>query len=136
MLRGVPVLLVAGWSAWAAPEGGYIGAAACAKCHAEQHRRWSESRHSKMVQPAVSAAVRGDFSRGEVTLRGMKYQLRERNGGYFITESYLTGKPVEHRVDYTLGNRRIQHYLATLASGRVVVLPPTWDVLRKGWFHA
>ena len=130
------MLLVAAWSAWAATEGTYIGAAACSKCHLEQHRRWSGSRHSKMVQPAVAAAVRGDFSRGEVMLRGMKYQLRERSGEYFITESYLTGKAVEHRVDYTLGNRRIQHYLTTLPSGRVVVLPPTWDVLRKGWFHA
>ena len=61
--------------------------------------------------------------------------LRERDGAYYITESYLTGKPQEHRVDYTLGNRRIQHYLTTSPSGRVIVLPPSWDVLRKQWFH-
>src|SRR5262249_49388994 len=58
-----------------------------------------------------------------------------RGGAFYITESYLTGKPQEHRVDYTLGNRRIQHYLTTLPSGRIVVLPPSWDILRKDWFH-
>jgi predicted CXXCH cytochrome family protein len=113
----------------------YVGAAACAKCHAEIHSEWSHSRHSKMVQPATKASVQGDFSRGVVTLRGQPYALRQRNGAFYITESYLTGKPLEHRVEYTLGNRRIQLYLTTLADGRVIVLPPSWDILRKQWFH-
>ena len=129
-------MLVASASAYAAGEPVYVGAAACAKCHADIHRKWSGSRHSKMVQPATTAAVQGDFSRRQVTLRGADYLLRQQNGEYFITESYLTGKPEEHRVDYTLGNRRIQHYLTTLPSGRVVVLPPSWDILRKDWFHS
>src|SRR5437016_5228144 len=86
----------------------YAGAAACAKCHAEASRKWSQSRHSKMVQPATTASVKGDFSRGTVTLRGSTYRLRERDGAYYITESYLSGKEQAHRVEYTLGNRRIQ----------------------------
>jgi predicted CXXCH cytochrome family protein len=88
-----------------------------------------------MVQPATTASVKGDFSRSQITLRGAPYRLRQRDGVFYITESYLTGKPEEHRVDYTLGNRRIQHYLTTLADGRVVVLPPSWDVQRRQWFH-
>jgi predicted CXXCH cytochrome family protein len=88
-----------------------------------------------MVQPATAASVQGDFSRGVVKLRGLPYVLQQRNGAFYITESYLTGKPVERRVEYTLGNRRIQLYLATLADGRIVVLPPSWDILRKEWFH-
>src|SRR5256714_6497487 len=88
-----------------------------------------------MVQPATKTSVKGDFSRGRIVLRDAPYLLRERDGAYYITESYLTGKPQEHRVDYTLGNRRIQHYLTTLSSGRVIVLAPSWDILRKQWFH-
>jgi predicted CXXCH cytochrome family protein len=88
-----------------------------------------------MVQPATVASVRGDFNRGVVKLRGEPYTLLQRNGEFYITESYLTGKPVEHRVQYTLGNRRIQLYLTTLANGRIIVLPPSWDILRKEWFH-
>jgi predicted CXXCH cytochrome family protein len=113
----------------------FAGAAACAKCHANAAHTWSASRHSKMVQPATTIGVVGDFGRGAVTLRGSVYRFRTQAGAFYITESYLTGKPQEHRVQYTLGNRRIQHYLATLADGRIIVLPPTWDVLRKNWFH-
>jgi predicted CXXCH cytochrome family protein len=113
----------------------YVGMAACAKCHAEIHRQWTHSRHSKMVQPATRESVQGDFKLPRVKLRGANYGLRERDGVFYITESYLTGKAQEHRVDYTLGNRRIQHYLTTLADGKIIVLPPSWDIGRKGWFH-
>jgi predicted CXXCH cytochrome family protein len=88
-----------------------------------------------MVQPATKTSVKGDFTRGNLQLRAAPYHVRERDGIYYITESTLTGKPQEHRVDYTLGNRRIQHYLTTLDTGRVIVLAPSWDVLRKQWFH-
>lgn len=112
-----------------------VGNAACAVCHDSAHEVWISSRHSKMVQPAVPTAVQGDFSAGTVDLRGERYALRRAGNEYFITESFFTGEPREHRVDYTLGNRRIQHYLSTLDDGRIVVLPPSWDILRREWFH-
>jgi len=126
-------LLLMSVSAWA--ERAYVGAAACSKCHAEIHRRWAGSRHSKMVQPATKEGVKGDFSVGELQLRDAPYAVRESHGQYFITESTISGTPREHRVDYTLGNRRIQHYLTTTPTGRVIVLAPSWDILRKQWFH-
>ena len=129
------LLLAAALPASAAGSGAYAGAGACAKCHGEIHQTWTQSRHSKMVQPATKAAVQGDFSRGQIVLHGATYRLRQQAGVFYITESTLTGKPQEHRVDYTLGNRRIQHYLATLPSGRVIVLAPSWDIQRKEWFH-
>jgi tetratricopeptide (TPR) repeat protein len=88
-----------------------------------------------MVQPANRTSVQGDFTRGEIQLHGASYRLRQRDGIFYITESVLTGAPQEHRVDYTLGNRRIQHYLTTLSSGRIIVLAPSWDIQRKQWFH-
>jgi predicted CXXCH cytochrome family protein len=88
-----------------------------------------------MVQPATAKAVQGDFARGRVVLRGLPYLLRQANGVFYITEAYLTGKAQEHRVEYTLGNRRIQHYLTKLPDGKVIVLPPSWDIQRKEWFH-
>ena len=134
-LRAVVCTFALGLCGWGANDAGYAGAAACAKCHAEEHRRWSQSRHSKMVQPATRASVKGDFKAGTIQLRGAPYRLREREGVFYITESTLTGKATEHRVDYTLGNRRIQHYLTTTETGRVIVLAPSWDVLRRQWFH-
>lgn len=113
----------------------YVGAKACASCHTAEHEAWTSGRHSRMLQPATAATVKGNFSAGEVTLRGVKYQLRAEKGQFFITESYFNGTPQEHRVEYTLGSRRIQHYLTTLSDGRIVLLPPSWDVQRKEWFH-
>ena len=134
-LRLPTLLFFAAALARAAGDNGYAGAASCAPCHGEIQKRWAASRHSKMVQPATSSSVQGDFARGQIALHGEKYTLSARNGAYYVTESYLTGRPVEHRVDYTLGNRRIQHYLATLSDGRILVLPPSWDILRRQWFH-
>ncbi len=115
--------------------GGFVGARVCAQCHSDTFQQWSDARHGKMLQPAVGASVKGDFSRGRITLRGAAYRLREDKGAYYIAESSLSGKVEEYRVQYTLGSRRIQHYLTTLPDGRIVVLAPSWDVLRKEWFH-
>ncbi len=122
-------------SLYAASATGYVGAAACRTCHAREFQTWAGSRHSKMVQPATARSVQGDFTHPKIVLRGETYLLSARNGAFYITESYLTGKPREHRIQYTLGNRRIQHYLTTLDDGRVIVLPPSWDVGRHAWFH-
>ncbi len=137
MLRwgGLLVWLWASVPVGAAGTSAYAGAAACGACHANVVHVWTSSRHSKMVQPATVSGVVGDFARQAVTLRGSVYRFRAQAGAYYITETYLTGKPQEHRVQYTLGNRRIQHYLTTLPDGRIIVLPPTWDVVRKNWFH-
>jgi predicted CXXCH cytochrome family protein len=122
------VLLLAGTS----PR--YVGAKACLGCHAEIHARWDGSRHSKMVRPASPEGVRGDFSVKEVTLRDETYRFEARDGKYFITESRLLGKKTRHRISHPR-QPPIQHYLTKLEDGRIVVLPPSWDVLRKEWFH-
>jgi len=116
------------------PQNAFVGAQICASCHPQIHATWSSGRHSKMLQRATAASVVGDFSKGWLTLRGGRYRVRSANGEYFITESYLTGKEQEHRIEYTLGSRRIQHYLTTIEKGRIVILPPTWDVTRQEWF--
>jgi predicted CXXCH cytochrome family protein len=112
----------------------FVGAQVCASCHQQVHDAWKSGRHSKMLQPASAASIKADFSRSTLTLNGRRYRLRLANGEYFITESFLTGQEQEHRVEFTLGSRRIQHYLATIENGRIIVLPPSWDVVRRQWF--
>ena len=115
-------------------ERGFVGAAACAKCHASIHREWAGSLHGKMTQPATNKSVKGDFAQGKVVLHGATYLLKTSgDNNYYITESDLAGKPWEHQVEYTLGDRRFQHYLTTLPDGRIIVMPPTWDIARKKW---
>jgi predicted CXXCH cytochrome family protein len=103
---------------------------------AEVHRAWTSGRHSKMLQPATRGSVIGDFHQSELRLRGQPYRLRTDGSAFYITESKLSGAPLEHRVEFTLGSRRIQHYLTTVDHGRIVVLPPTWDVTRRQWFDS
>ena len=114
---------------------GFVGAAKCAECHADMHRTWRTARHSKMLQPASAATVVGDFSQANVTLRGARFTL-ERDGDRFtIGGRFPFARDEIHRVDFTLGSRRVQHYLTRLADGRIVVLPPSWDVEKREWFH-
>jgi predicted CXXCH cytochrome family protein len=133
-LRGLLLLTVV-LPAHGQSDQGYVGAETCGKCHAEINHQWAQSLHSKVMQLATERSVEGDFAQRTVVLRGSTYLLRYRNGNYYITESDLTGKPWEHRVEYTLGKRRVQHYLSTLPDGRIVVIPPTWDNAAKKWSH-
>jgi predicted CXXCH cytochrome family protein len=112
----------------------FVGAQAGASCHRQMYDTWQSGRHSRMLQPATASSVVGDFSKSSITLHGNRFQLRTANGEFYIAESYLTGKLQEHRVEHTLGSRRIQHYLTTIDKGWIVVLPPSWDVQRREWF--
>jgi predicted CXXCH cytochrome family protein len=138
---GSLAVLAGGWAAGAAPPpaapsaSSYVGAATCASCHPSLHAKWKAGRHSKMIQAAAASSVLGDFSAGALRLRGKRYAVRRAGDAWFITEGDLAGAPRERRVDYTLGSRRVQHYLTKLEDGRLVVLPPSWDVQRREWFH-
>ena len=113
----------------------FVGAAKCGECHEGIHKKWAGARHSKMLQPATPQTVLGDFSKGVVTLRGARFTLEHAGDRYVIRGPFPAGREEALRIDYTLGSRRVQHYLTTLADGRIVVLPPTWDVARREWFH-
>lgn len=134
--RSSAALVVLAAAALAArSQAGTVNAQSCSRCHAAIHQQWAESLHARMLQPATAQSVKGDFARGRVILRGSTYLLRHRQGKYYVTEQDLTGKPWEHRVEYTLGNRRLQQYLTTLPDGRIIVLPPVWNVMARRWIH-
>ncbi len=99
------------------------------------HKKWAGARHSKMLQSASPVTVLGDFSKGSITLRGKPFTVARAGDRFTIRGAFPTARDEVHSVDYTLGSRRVQHYLTTLPDGRIVVLPPTWDVVRGEWFH-
>lgn len=104
------------------------GAAECKSCHEDIHQRWSDSIHGKMIQSATPATV---LARATESLGKLPGSATWMNGRLFIEEN-----GVRNRVDYTLGNRRIQHYITTKSSGQMFVLHASWDVLRQEWFHS
>lgn len=113
----------------------YVGAARCAECHRDKHQTWSGARHSMMLQPASPETVVGDFAVTTITLRGSTFTLGREGERFVVQGSFPTAAPEKHQVDFTLGSRRVQHYLTRLPDGRIVVLPPTWDVEKREWFH-
>ena len=112
-----------------------VPAATCATCHTAIHRRWAGARHSKMLQPATPATVIAPFAGTAIQLRGASFTFSRAGDAYLIRGPFPTAKEEVHRVEYTLGSRRVQHYLARFPDGRLVVLPPTWDVEKREWFH-
>ena len=132
---GAILLLLAALPAKAQSEKSYTGARACSACHQSAYQQWSHSWHGKFLQSAGARTIEGNFAPGKVTLRGSTYVLQRRSGRYYVSESYLAGKLWDHEVDYTLGGRRVQQYLSTLRDGRILVLPVSWDNIRKKWMH-
>ncbi len=116
------------------PASSFVGSQTCRSCHASTHSGWSNGRHSRMLQEAGPRSVIPRFE-GIQTLRGKEYRLDRDGDAYFIIEQYLQDTPTRRRVDYTLGSRRVQHYLSRLDDGRIVVLPPSYDIEKKEWFH-
>lgn len=112
----------------------FVGSQTCRGCHASTHADWTQGRHSKMLQKAAPATVIPAFDQA-VTLHEKEFRLQREGDEYYIVESYLQSAPTKRRVDYTLGSRRVQHYLSRDADGRIIVLPPSYDVEKKEWFH-
>lgn len=88
-----------------------------------------------MLQPASPATVLGDFTGAPVTLRGKAFTMERLPDRFVIRGAFPAARIESHAVDFTLGSRRVQHYLTRLPDGRIVVLPPTWDVEKREWFH-
>lgn len=88
-----------------------------------------------MLQPATPTTVLAPFSGRAIELRGTAFTLTHEGDRYFVRGPFPTAKEEVHRVEYTLGSRRVQHYLTRLSDGRLVVLPPAWDVEKGEWFH-
>lgn len=112
---------------------GYLGSAACESCHEEAYGRWKSSLHIKMTRQLADANVAGDFSpRAAFTAHGRSYTFARKDGKPFVTVR-ANGRSDTYAVDYTLGSKRLQGYLATLPGGRLYVLPVFWHVESERW---
>ncbi|MBI4471153.1 MAG: HEAT repeat domain-containing protein [Acidobacteria bacterium] len=115
----------------------YIGSAACGRCHTDKHSDWSQSLHSRMIQKAETAAVLGDFTlNNTLEYEGWRFRMILDSGRPWVIEWDPRGREQRYAVDYTLGSKRIQHYLSTRPDGRIRVVFPTWDVRKQKWFHS
>ncbi len=112
----------------------YLGSKTCARCHDVEHTQWSNSLHIKMTKPIAEANVVGDFRDGtRFADHDRAYTFGTKDGKPFMTVAFGKVAPETFSIDYTLGAKRYQGYLSTLADGRIYVLPAFWHVASRRW---
>jgi predicted CXXCH cytochrome family protein len=136
-----PISSQASISSPASPDGAmrapadYLGSKSCEPCHEAQYAQWQRSLHIKMTKPLADATIVGDFRPGvKFADHGRSYEFgRSADGRPFMRVSFGGGAPETYDIDYTLGAKRYQGYLATLPDGRIYVLPAFWHVESRRW---
>ena len=112
----------------------YLGSSSCERCHQTVYTAWKNSLHIKMTKPIAEATVVGDFRDGtKFSDHGRSYQFGTKDGKPWISVAFGGSVPETFTVDYTLGSKRFQGYLATLPRGQIYVLPVFWHVADKRW---
>ena len=107
---------------------GYVGAAACQQCHADEHRSWHNSYHRTMTQLVTPDTVLTDLSHVSLTDRGQQVEIR-RKGDEFFAEfddpllSRAQGRPVrvERKLVLSTGSHHMQMYWHSLAPNTPVL---------------
>lgn len=118
----------------------YAGSAACASCHAAEHRRWQASPHALAMRAAIAVGELRDLttpieagygSGATATLRGGDAASSARPS-VSIAETDVAPGPYE--VPLVLGGKHITQPLAALGGGRLQALPIGYDAATQTWF--
>ncbi len=97
--------------------GDYVGPAACAECHAQNHRLWSQHPHSRMNQRPGPDTVRGDFAGAALRLTNGTVHFTTDADGYRMTVERDGRTLRRYRVTRTVGSRFIQFYIGVQTEG-------------------
>lgn len=118
----------------------YVGAKACAACHAEQFELWQDSHHDLSMQLPAPGRVLGDFDAAELNRQGVDSRFERRGDAFLVTTDGADGALAEFPVRYVFGVDPLQQYLLELPDGKVQALSLAWDgrAVDAGgqrWFH-
>jgi predicted CXXCH cytochrome family protein len=119
----------------------FVGAQACASCHAEANAHWGMSDHHEAMQVANSSTVKGDFSGARFTYGGVESSFTSEGGRYRVRTDGPDGRLADFDVKYVFGIRPLQQYLIEMPGGRYQALSLSWDTRPKAqggerWFHS
>jgi len=122
------------------PAATYVGAQACAGCHAKEHSAWAQSDHARAMQPANATTVLGDFADRRVAYGAITSTFFRREGRYMVRTDGPDGKLADFEIKYTFGVRPLQQYLIELPGGRLQALSIAGDARQRTaggqrWFH-
>jgi len=120
--------------------GTYVGAPACASCHAKEFEAWRGSQHDLAMQHANDKSVLGVFDNAKFTYAGITSTFFKRDGKFHVNTDGPDGKLHDYEIKYTFGVSPLQQYLVEFPDGRIQALSIAWDARSKGqggqrWFH-
>lgn len=118
----------------------FVGAKACAGCHASEHAEWQKSQHAKAMQHATEATVLGDFNDARFTYAGIESTFFRRDGKFYVNTDGADGKLADFEITHTFGVYPLQQYLVAFPDGRRQALSIVWDARPKAqgggrWYH-
>jgi Flp pilus assembly protein TadD len=119
----------------------FVGAQACASCHAEATAQWAISDHHEAMQVVNGSTVKGDFSGVRFTHNGVESSFTSDGRRYRVRTDGPNGRLADFDVKYVFGIRPLQQYLIEMAGGRYQALSLSWDSRPKAqggqrWFHS
>ena len=129
------VLLLTTLPAYSEVQMSFAGSAACAECHADEVKAWSESDHAWALKEPDPSSMLGDFNDQRFTHKGVTSRFFTKDGKYFVETDGAAGKLETFEIRYAVGHRPLQQYLVETGNGRLQVLDIAWDVNAKRWFH-
>jgi len=113
----------------------YVGSKACATCgHERIYHDWTNGLHHMIQKPSARTVV-GNFNNQTLEYENWHFFMYRQGDDFFIQQTTPSGVQTVYKVAYTLGSKRIQHYLCQLPDGRIRVSYPTWDVAVGKWIH-
>ncbi len=124
----------------APPSAQYMGAKACAGCHAKEQQAWRGSHHDLAMQVVDEKTVLGNFDNATFKYNGVESTFFRRDGKFMVQTDGPDGKLHDYEVAYTFGVTPLQQYLIEFPDGRLQALTIVWDTRPKArggqrWFH-
>jgi predicted CXXCH cytochrome family protein len=119
-----PLPLPAAMANTAAIQDGYVGAAACAECHAEESAAWKSSRHNAIFRPGAAPAWKTSPP-PEYSSAALVVAPLPDGGGLQVRKGGAVGT---YPIDGVIGGERMESYVTHLKDGAWLLLPLSYQV--------
>jgi predicted CXXCH cytochrome family protein len=117
----------------------YVGASACASCHAGEYWAWLGSHHRLAMQETGESTVLGDFNNAKFRHYGVESTFFKCDSKFMVRTDGPDGKLADFEIRYAFGVWPLQQYLIRFPGGRYQTLGIAWDSRAKNeggqrWF--
>lgn len=123
----------------AASRADFVGAEACAKCHAPQYAAWKQSTHGRAGAAPSASQVIAPFDGNAIIFANARVTPRVRGGTYEFVVEERDAAPRTLRVDGVIGGGHIyaggtQGFVSAWEDGTLRFLPFEWSRQARRWF--